>query len=489
MKIAFAASEIAPFAKTGGLADVTGSLPIELQALGHEIVTFLPRYKSVDLKKLNAELIDVKFLVPMGGDKEEGKIYRCRDEKSGITHIFLDHPEYFQREELYGTSQGDYPDNDHRFIFFQRGVLEALKLLKIKPDVIHCHDWQTGLIPVYLKTLYKKDTFFKKTKSVFTVHNLAYQGNFPPDTLPLTGISWDHFKLERLEFYGKVSFIKGGIVYSDVITTVSQSYAEEIQTKEAGCGMDGILLRRADDIVGILNGIDNEEWNPKKDKALEVNYDFKSIIKKMDNKAQLQQENRFELDPEIPVFGLISRLVDQKGIDILVASLPEMAKMGVQFVLLGTGEEKYHQILRDFGKSYRELFGIHIVFDSEMARRVYAGCDVLMIPSYYEPCGLAQMIALRYGTIPLVRAVGGLADTIEEFNSKTGKGNGFCFEDYTSRALLSSVKKALAVYKEKEQWTQLVKNAMECNFSWRVSAEKYIQLYQETQKKPIESLD
>lgn len=481
MKIVFVASEMAPFAKTGGLADVTGSLPLEIRSLGHEVLAFLPRYQSVNLQDRKMKLEIKKMPVPLGGVFESTDIYGYEDPK-GVKFYFIDYPNFFCREALYGTPHGDYPDNDLRFIFFQRAVLEALKVLKIKPDIVHCHDWQTGLIPVYLKTLYAEEPVFRNVRSIFTVHNLAYQGNFPPDSFPTTGFGWELFKLERLEFYGKFSFLKGGIVYADRVTTVSPSYAREIQTKEYGCGLEGALSRRKDSLFGIANGIDYSVWNPQTDPDLAANYSTKNLENKKISKAELQKENRFKVDPNIPLIGMVTRLVDQKGVDILIAAFDEVMAMGVQLVLLGTGEERYHQLFRDIAKQYRDRFGLHIVFDAKMAKRIYAGSDVMLIPSYYEPCGLAQMIALRYGTVPIVRAVGGLADTISEFDLKTESGNGFRFEDYTSRALINALKRCFQVYQDKAAWKKLIQNGVNCDFSWTASAKKYVSLYERTQR-------
>ena len=477
-----------PFAKTGGLADVVGTLPIEIQALTHEALVFLPRYRTVDIQKWKLELKLKELLVPLGGEKEAGRVYSYTH-PGGVQFYLIDHPEFFCRDELYGTALGDYPDNDRRFIFFQRGVFETLRLLNIRPDIMHCHDWQTGLIPAYLKTLYAGDPLFRKTKSVFTVHNLAYQGNFPPDSLPVTGLSWDQFKLERLEFYGKVSFLKAGIVYADVVTTVSESYAQQIQTKEFGCGLEGVLVRRRSSLYGIVNGIDYEEWNPETDSALTAAYSFKTIQKKAVNKAALQEENDLKVDAAAPLFGMVSRLVDQKGIEILIAALHEMMELGGQFVLLGTGEEKYHQIFREIAKKNKGKVGIRILFDPAMAKRIYAGSDFILVPSYYEPCGLAQMIALRYGTIPIVRATGGLADTIQEFNPETGEGNGFLFQDYTSESFLEAVKRSLEVFRDKKSWRFLIKNAMTSDYSWAASAKKYVKLYEEIEHRKVESFE
>ncbi len=485
MKVVFAASEIAPFAKTGGLADVAGSLPLEVCRLGYEVMAFLPRYKSVNVDgDKRFELVLKQLAIPMGRDRENARLFRFKHD-SGVQFYFIDQPELFCRDELYGTAAGDYPDNDHRFVFFQRGVLEALKALKIEADILHTHDWQTGLLPVYLKTAYADEPLFRKTKSIFTIHNLAYQGNFPPDSLPATGLGWELFTIDGLEFYGKVNFMKGGIVYSDAVTTVSPRYAQEIQTKEAGCGLEGVLKQRKDHIYGIINGLDYQEWNPASDPALAENYDGNQIKGKQANKEALQKEHRFKVDPKTPVVGVVSRLVDQKGIDILISAMDELAGMGIQLIVLGTGEEKYHQMLRDIAKQHRQQFGVHIVFDPALAKRIYGGCDILLIPSYYEPCGLAQMIALRYGTVPLVRAVGGLADTVEEFDSDKGTETGFLFEDYTSRALVAALKRCLQVYENPASWNKLMANGMAVDFSWGASAKKYVDLYRQTKRQPV----
>ncbi|OGW72603.1 MAG: starch synthase [Omnitrophica bacterium GWA2_52_12] len=482
MIIVSAASEVAPFAKTGGLADVTGSLPAALQKNGHQVLTFLPRYRSVDIKKHKLSIVIDQLEVPLGRERFKARIYR-QVSAPGLEFYFVDQPDFFQRDELYGTSISDYPDNDRRFTFFQRALMETLVALDIRPDVIHCHDWQTGLIPAYLKTIYAKTPIFSKTKSVFTIHNLAYQGNFPPDSLPITGISWEEFRMEKLEFYGKVSFLKGGLVYADALTTVSERYGREIQTEEFGCGMDKVLTHRKGRIFGIVNGIDNEEWNPETDSDLASPFSAADPSNKKASKAALQKQEDMDLLPEAPLLGVVSRLIDQKGIDILVASLDAIAQMGCQFVLLGTGDEKYHHVLREYGRRHRRRFGIHIVFDPKMAKQIYAGCDMLLVPSYYEPCGLAHLIAMRYGTIPVVRATGGLADTVAEYNPATGKGNGFSFEAYKSEALVSAIQRAAAVYRDKQAWQALVQNAMSCDFSWDASARKYLDVYERLLKE------
>lgn len=477
MRIVFAAPEMVPFAKTGGLADVAGTLPKEIQALGEEVLCFLPKYKKVDPNRWPLKEMVNRLQIPVGSEMETGRVFRF-DDPSGVQVFFIDQPEYFSRDELYGTPLGDYPDNDRRFIFFQRGVLETLRKLSLKPDVIHCHDWQTGLLATYLKTLYAKDPVFQKTKSVFTIHNLAYQGNFPPDSLSLTGLGWEEFRMERLEFYGKVGFLKAGLVYSDVLTTVSPRYGEEIQTKEYGCGMEGVLRSRRDDLVGIVNGIDPQEWNPQTDRDIPSSFSAKQPEGKAVCKTELQKENHFKVDERIPLAGIITRLADQKGLDILAPAVEGFMKRGVQMVLLGTGEEKYHQIFRELGKRYPSQLGAHILFDAKLAKRIYAGSDLFLMPSSYEPCGLGQLISFRFGTIPLVRETGGLADTVRDFDPKNGKGTGFVFKEYTTSALLKTLDRALASFQDPKVWLKLVKNVMKCDFSWASSAKKYVELYE-----------
>ncbi|MDP3920931.1 MAG: glycogen synthase GlgA [Candidatus Omnitrophota bacterium] len=486
MKIISVASEVVPYAKTGGLADVTGALCHEIQSLGHEVLTFLPRYKQIDVKKPGFEVAIDRLEVPMGSEKEHCRVF-SRTEASGVQTFFIDQPEFFNRDELYGTPLGDYPDNDRRFSFFQRAVLETLRAKGFAPDIIHCHDWQTGLIPAYLKTVYAADPIFKKTKTIFTVHNLAYQGNFPPDSLPATGLGWQEFKMEKLEFYGKVSFLKGGLVYSDMLTTVSERYSQEIQTKEFGCGLEEVISQRRNSLCGVLNGIDYKEWNPETDTDIAAKFGPASVVNKKENKAALQKENGFKVDPKIPLLGMVSRLVDQKGVDILVDAVEELNNEEFQLVLLGTGEEKYHKVLRNIAKKKKGQFGVHIVFDAKMAKRIYAGSDFFLLPSYYEPCGLGQMIALRYGTIPVVRATGGLADTVHPYDVSTGQGNGFSFEGYNAKELVHALKRSFRIYRNADQWSALVRNAMACDYSWAASAKKYIRIYEMTERRTIKS--
>lgn len=475
-----------PFAKTGGLADVVGTLTAEIRLLGHEVFAFIPRYRFVDSKVFPSEVVIDRLEIEMGSEKVTGQVLK-HTAQNGVTLYFIENKDFFDREDLYSTVAGDYPDNDRRYIFFQRAVLKALATLKLKPQIIHCHDWQTGLIPVYIKVLYAHDSQFQKVKTVLTIHNLAYQGTFPPDSLPFTGLNWEHFTLQRLEFFGKINFLKGGIVDSDVVTTVSERYSKEIQTKEFGCGLDGVLSQHASKIHGIVNGIDPAEWDPASDPKLPANFTVDRLEGKLKNKSALQQENGLDLDPNSPIISLVARLVEQKGIHLLIEGLEPLLAMGFQFVLLGTGEEKYHRVLREMARRNRHRCSVHILFDADMAKRIYAGSDMLLMPSYYEPCGLGQMIALRYGTIPIVRETGGLADTIQNFDEKTSQGNGFTFREFEVPAFLGAVGRALKVYRSPE-WKRLIQNAMTADFSWTASAKKYIEVYKTAERRPLEGL-
>lgn len=483
MEVVFVAAEMVPFVSTGGLGDVIGSLPKEIAKLGHRVSVFLPKYKKVAQRGFVLESIGENIHVPIGSEIETAQVFFLK--YGDLRVFFIAHSEFFERDELYGTPMGDYPDNDRRFTFFQRAVVEALKRLKIKPDIIHCHDWQSGLIPVYLKSLYRGDPFFKRTRTVFTIHNLAYQGNFPPDSVPLTGLSWDEFRFERLEFYGKISFLKGGLVYADGLTTVSERYSQEIQTQGFGCGLEAVLAGRRQDLVGIINGIDPSDWDPERDPGIEATFGARDLSGKKICKQALQKENHLALDPKIPVFGFIGRLVDQKGLDILIPVVEKLARENWQLILLGTGDEEYHRALRAFKNKYPEHLGLEITFDPKLAKKIYAGSDLFLVPSRYEPGGLGPMISLRFGTIPIVRETGGLVDTVQEFNPKTGQGNGFVFSGYHASDLLATMRRAVQVYRNEKLWAKLMSNGMECDFSWSVSARCYAALYERVERKSI----
>jgi starch synthase len=476
---------VTPFAKTGGLADVSGALPRALKVQGHDVRVVMPKYRVVNNQKFGLKNLAKSSAIPVGGKVAIVSILEGELERE-IPVYFIDYKPYFERDELYGTPEGAYEDNAERFILFSRAVLETIKAIGFKPDVIHCNDWQTGLIPVYLKTLYNDDPFFQKTATVMTIHNIAYQGTFPKEALNLAGLEWKEFTPEKLEYYGQVNFLKGGLVYADVLNTVSVTYSKEIQSSpEFGYGLEGVLAHRSQDLYGILNGIDYSEWNPVKDDLIAVNYSLQEIDKKMECKRVLLEESNLPVNLNQPFVGMVSRLAHQKGLDIVAEAIDEIMDLDLYFILLGTGEEEYHRLFSQIGRKYSRKAAIHITFDNRLAHRIYAGCDMFLMPSRYEPCGLGQLISLAYGTAPIVNPTGGLADTIEEFEPETGKGNGFLLSEYSASALVSALERAISIYRWKEAWRRLIKNMMEANFSWAASTEKYLKLYQRAIDKKV----
>ncbi len=463
MKILFCSSEVVPFAKTGGLADVAGTLPLALEELGLEIKIVLPHYAGIDAKKFKLKSLDKKASVAKIG--------------KNIEVYFIKNKKYFGRDGLYQDKGVDFPDNLERFTFYCSSVLKLIKAIKFKPDIIHCNDWQTALIPVYLKTLYKNDSFYEKIKTVFTIHNLGYQGLFPGKQFSLTGLDENLFTIDGLEFYGKVSILKGGLLFSDKITTVSPTYAEEMQTLEFGCGLEGVLQKRKTDLSGILNGINYAEWDPRTNKSLVRNYGFEDIEGKYENKADLQQVGGLTVDKNTPLLGMITRLADQKGLDIFTEVIDQICALPLQFILLGTGDPRYHTIFEKVAKKYKNV-SVHLKFDPVLAYKIYAGSDMFMMPSYYEPCGLGQIISFNFGTIPIVRRTGGLADTVVDYEQMNGTGNGFVFSTYDAKSLLKTIKRALNVYKDTKIWKSLISRAMKSDFSWEQSARKYLKLYE-----------
>jgi len=456
MKILLAASEVVPFAKTGGLADVAGALPLALEDLKKEIIVAMPYYKAVSSSKFKTVRVkkDISYSV-MGNNI---KVY------------FIENAKYFDRDGLYGDKDGDHKDNLERFSYYCKRTLELLKEINFKPDIIHVHDWQACLIPVYLKTLFAGDAFYKNIKTILTIHNIGYQGLFPKEEFPKLGLDWSFFNIEGLEFYGKINILKGGMEFCDIINTVSPTYSKEIQTKEFGFGLEGVLNKRRNSVFGILNGLDYSIWNPSTDKFIAKNYSFQSIEDKYKNKEELQKTCKLPLKKDVPLLGIVSRLAEQKGLDILAEAIESICKMELQFIILGTGDLKYHLLLQEKVKKYPKVISLHLKFDDVLAHNIYAGSDIFLMPSKYEPCGLGQLISLRYGTIPLVFKTGGLADTVK-------KDNGFIFGKYTKEELIKTVKKATKAFEDKEKWTETVIRAMQYNFSWEESAKKYLQLY------------
>ncbi|MEK7376408.1 MAG: glycogen synthase GlgA [Candidatus Margulisiibacteriota bacterium] len=485
MKILFVSSEMAPFCKTGGLADVAGSLPKAIKSMGHDIRAIIPKYKMVDDGNYKLKVVFEDIQVKVGDETQYATLYETKIPGTDVIVYLIGNENYFGRDGLYQENGRDFADNARRFIFFCKAVLAALKKLGWEPHVMHLNDWQTALIAAYIKTIYSSDRFFHPVATVYSVHNMGYLGLFSADAMLLTGLSLQYFTPEGLEFWNKVSFAKAGFVYSDVINTVSKTYAKEIQTPEFGHGLDGLLRARSGDVYGILNGIDNEIWDPSNDSGIAKTYSSSNPRGKGSNKLALQKASGFAAKKDAPVIGLISRLANQKGLDILAQALPEIMRTGFQFVALGAGDQRYESLFRSFSLQYKGNFSANIGFDSALAQQIYAGSDLFMMPSRYEPCGLGQLISFKYGTIPIVRKTGGLADTVFDYNPKTEKGDGFVFDNYSPSELLSAVKNAYNAYKDKKKWSRLVKKVMEYDFSWDISAKKYITLYKKAIEKAL----
>ncbi len=477
MRILFVASEGLPFSKTGGLADVVEALPKALVESGHEVAIVLPRYRNTKA----ATIVVPSLTIPAGGALRfpaiaDGTIV------NGVRYFFVDDPEYFDRDELYGEMGRDYADNGARFGEFSRAAIEIAK--NVWPaDVIHCHDWQTALVPVLLKTVYEPDPLLRGVPVVFTIHNMGYHGLFPRTELAELGLPETLFRMDALEFYGKVNFLKGGLIYSDYLTTVSRKYAEEIQTADYGYGLDGVVRNRASRLSGILNGVDYSIWNPEIDSLIAARYSAKDLTGKKVCKRDLLDQ--FKLDSanlQRPVIGIVSRFADQKGFDLIAQIAGELVKENVSIVALGTGEPKHENFFREMAGKYPKQFGVKIAYDNTLAHKIEAGADMFLMPSRYEPCGLNQIYSLKYGTVPIVRATGGLDDTIENYDPASGRGTGFKFVPYEPAALLDCIRKALETFKVVPAWQKLQINGMAKDFSWRASAAEYAKLYDVARK-------
>lgn len=476
MNIVFMASEVAPFAKTGGLGDVVGALPKALKKLGQNSFIIMPKYKQIDNAKFGIVDTGQKISVYIGDKLVEANIFTALLD-GGIPVYFIDNVHYFGRDGLYETNGLDYMDNVERFTFFSKVSLKLLKKFEIKPDIIHCNDWQTGLIPVYLKTIYRCDAFFDKTQSVFTIHNIAFQGAFDIGSFNVLGLTWDVFNQDGLEFYGKINFLKGGLVFADIITTVSLTYSKEIQTAEFGCGLYGILRKRNDALFGIVNGIDEDEWNPVTDKHIIKQYSINNLSGKVECKKDIMNIYGLEYEEDVPLVGIISRLDEQKGFDLIEEVIEDLMSMNIRLCLLGLGKPKYHTFFTDTAAKYNRQIGVRFAFDNTIAHKIEAGSDIFFMPSKYEPCGMNQLYSLKYGSIPVVRNTGGLADTIHQYDAKTMTGNGFKFFSYSSVDFLSCAQGAINLYKNNEKWKNLVKAAMSTDYSWQRSAKEYLTLY------------
>ncbi len=473
IKVLYVASEVVPFVKTGGLADVAFSLPKELKKLGVDIRVVLPKYKDIPEKYNKSIKPLTSFEVEVGWRKQYCGIEQMR--YKGVTFYLVDNEYYFKRDGLYG-----FYDDGERYAFFCRAVLETINNLDLGIDIMHCNDWHSGMISTLLHAHYRKNPKFQKIKTLFTIHNLKYQGVFSKDILwELLNLGPEYYNIDSLEFNGGVSFMKGAIKYSNLITTVSETYAEEIQIPFYGEGLDGLLRGRKDDIRGIVNGIDYGIYNPKKDRNILVNYDMKSIEKKVENKIKLQRKLKLPKERDIPLIGMVSRLVKMKGIDLVIHILEELLSRDVQIVILGTGSFEFESRIKEIAHKYPNKLSANIEFDNRLAHRIYAASDMFLMPSLFEPCGLGQLIALRYGTIPIVRETGGLSDTVTSYNESTGEGNGFSFTNYNAHDMLYTIDRALKLYRDKATWKKIIENAMIEDYSWSKSAHKYKAMYEE----------
>jgi len=479
VRIVFVAPEGVPFSKTGGLADVVAALPKALAKLGHKLEVVLPRYSVTKPGRPEARMQSVTLPLCSGfkfASIQDGGV-------SGKVRTFLvECPRFFDRPGLYQEKGEDYPDNALRFAGFSFAALELMKRSDTPPDIIHCHDWQTALVPIYLRNLYQDDEFFRHSSVVFTVHNVGYQGLFPEGILPEISLPASLFTMDFLEYYGKVNLLKGGIVLSDFITTVSRKYAEEIQTPEFGCGMEGVFRSRRDCLRGILNGVDYDLWNPATDKLIAADYSMENMKGKMIcKKALLERMGVRQPVPERPVVGIVSRFAPQKGFDLIAEIAEQLAAMDLYIVALGTGDPVYEDLFRSMAATYPDKFLVAVAYDNTLAHQIEAGSDMFLMPSHYEPCGLNQIYSLKYGTVPLVRATGGLDDTIKAFDGRSGTG--FKFSEYTGAALLLEIERAISTYHQPEVWQKLVQNGMREDFSWGKSAEQYLEIYQALRKR------
>ncbi|KWX70034.1 glycogen synthase GlgA [Paenibacillus jilunlii] len=469
MKVLFAAAEAHPFVKTGGLADVIGALPKALKGEGVDVRVILPKYRGIPEKFVSQMEHVAALTVPVGWRNQYCGIERIVYD--GIPVYFIDNEYYFGRDGIYG-----YMDDGERFSFFNRAVLECLETLDFQPDVLHCHDWHAAVIPMLLQAHYRHNPFYSEIRTVFTIHNLLYQGVFPYSVLgELLGLDDSYFL--GVEYYGNVNFMKAGIVYSDHITTVSPTYSEEIRTAYYGYGLDGLLSSRADSLSGIVNGIDTKIYNPASDPQIYTRYRT-NLAKKAENKIALQQELGLPVAPYIPLVAMVTRLVDSKGLDLLTRVLDELLYYDdIQFVLLGTGDEVYERWFREAQWRYPTKLSSQILFSDALSRKIYAASDLFLMPSKFEPCGIGQLLALRYGSIPVVRETGGLNDTVHAYNEVTGEGNGFTFKDYNAHDMMYTLRRAVSFYHKPEHWKKVTKNAFAGDYSWNVSAQQYMEIY------------
>jgi starch synthase len=475
LRVAFVSAEVAPYAKIGEMADVAYSLPKHLSALGMDVSLFMPKYRSPEIDSLPMELITSNLPVYLGDRTTKARVFK--GEQGSYDIYFIDNPKYFWRDQIYGTGRGEYLDNDERFIFFNKAVLEFLHKNKIQTDIIHCNNWPTALIPVFLRTHYTKKKHFHNTATVLTLHNIAYQGEYPPDSLMLTGLNLKYFTSRHLSLNRKFNFLKTGIIYADILNTVSSSYRREILTKKHGLGLEEILSSRKDVFFSIRNGVDYEVWNPETDPFIATNYSCSNLDAKKTCKKDLIKEFGLPIHTKTPIIGIVSYMRAHKGFDILLDAMDALVRLDMALVILGQGEEKYENQLIEIQRKYPDKVAVRLEMNPVLTHKIAAGADIFLIPSLYEPCGLNQLYSFRYATVPVVRGTGGLGETVRPFHPKLSEGNGFVFKEYSSEAMLAALKEALKYYKKPLLWNKILSEGMKENFSWDNAARRYANLY------------
>jgi starch synthase len=482
--VVMVAGEAVPFAKVGGLADVIGALPVHLHDLGTTVSIIIPRYRTIDLKQFGFEPYPISDLptIPLGFNHYPFDVHRGRLPSSDVSVYLIGNDQFFDRDGIYldAATGKDYPDQADRWIFFQRAALELLAAIAPDVDVIHCHDHQTGLIPAYVRRLFRPRGIFTRTGTIFTIHNLGYQGLFPAEVMMRTGFNLAEFyPASPFEFFGMLNFMKAGISYADIVTTVSETYAREIcETGEYGYGLEGVLRDRGDELVGILNGIDYDAWNPETDPSIPAHFSAKALAKRKENRKALLKEYGLKNQPDWPVLAMVSRIDVQKGFDLVVKILDDLLSQDLYFILLGSGNKETEAELRAIAERHSDRAGLRFTYDGDLSHLIEAGADIFLMPSKYEPCGLNQMYSMRYGTVPVVRATGGLADTVLEFDPQTGKGTGFTFDEYDADRFRSAIDRALQVWNDSKAWRRVKVNGMTADFSWMRSARKYVETYE-----------
>ncbi len=472
LKVLILAAEIVPFAKVGGLADIVGALPKALQTLGHDVRLVMPRYRQVDFERFQLKMILDAVSIKMGSYQVPVSVYEV-EIGDHIPVYMIDAPRYFDRENIYG-----YTDDGERFVLFCRAALDVMRMLGWSPNIVHCNDWHTGIVPNWMNTVYRDDPFYANTATVYTIHNLAYHGIFGYRLLEVAGVAASGFLYPQIAELANVVDVMGrGILFSDVITTVSERYAQEILTPTFGERLDHLLRSRRDRLFGILNGIDYQDYDPATDQYIHTQFDTHSLALRAENKVALQEHAHLPVRADVPVLSMISRLADQKGFDLLAQIIQPLLAQGIQFVLLGVGDQHYHEMFENLAARYPDQVAIFLTFNTELARRIYAGSDMFLMPSRFEPCGTSQMIAMRYGCVPVVRRVGGLANTVQEYNPGTDEGNGFLFNNYDPWEFFAAIVRALELFRFKDPWSVIQQHGMAADHSWHVSALRYVEIY------------